>query len=81
MGMAFWVRRFAVVFAAAFVLVAAAQLLRGHPTAVAASQGLVWTAVSTSIFIASRIHQSRQGRHCALCNDTPESPARSSPRT
>lgn len=72
MGMAFWIRRFAVVFAVAFVLIAAAQLLRGHPAAHAATHGLVWAAVSTAIFIASRIYQSRQGRHCALCRDTPD---------
>lgn len=72
MGMAFWIRRFVVVLVGAFVVIAAGQLLRGHTPEQAATQGLVWAAVSTAVFIAARIHQSRQGRHCALCRDTPE---------
>lgn len=72
MGMAFWVRRFVVVFAGAFVVIAAGQLLKDHTAGHSAREGLVWAAVSTSIFIAARLHQSRQGRHCTLCRDTPE---------
>ena len=71
MGMAFWIRRFIVIFAMAFVVIGAGQLLRNHTASHSATQALIWAAVSTSIFIASRIHQSRKRRHCALCRDTP----------
>lgn len=72
MSMAFWIRRFAVVFAGAFVVIGTGQLLKGHTAWHSASQGLVWAAVSASIFIAARLYQSRKGRHCALCRDMPE---------
>jgi len=72
MGIAFWIRRFAVVFAGAFVVIAAAQLLKGRTAMHAATEGLVWAAVAASIFVAARLIQSRRGRHCALCRDTPQ---------
>ena len=72
MGMAFWVRRFVTVLAGAFVVIAAVQLLKGHPAAHAASEGLLWATVSAAVFVGARIAQSRRGRHCALCRDTPE---------
>ncbi len=72
MGIAFWVRRFVVVFAGAFVVIATAQGLKGHPKAQAAGVGLVWAAVSATVFVASRIVQSRRGQHCELCRDTPQ---------
>ena len=72
MGMAFWVRRFIVVFAAAFAVIAAAQLLQGHAAGHACREAFVWAAIATSVFLAARMHQSRKRRHCALCRDTPE---------
>lgn len=74
MGMSFWVRRFLVVFVGAFVVIGAGQLLKGHTAGHAATQGLVWAAVSASFFIAARMYQSRKGRHCALCRDIPRMP-------
>jgi hypothetical protein len=35
-------------------------------------QGTIWGAISATVFTVSRFVQSRQGRHCAICNDTPE---------
>lgn len=72
MGIGFWVRRFVVVFAGAFVVIATAQVLKGHAAPQAAGEGLVWASVSASVFVAARIVQARRGRHCALCRDTPE---------
>jgi hypothetical protein len=68
----FWIRRFLQVFSLAFLIIATAQLLKGHRLAYAAIQAGVWSLIATSIFTASRIYQSRQGQHCALCRDTPE---------
>lgn len=72
MGTAFWLRRFTIVFVGAFVLIGAAQLLRGRTLEFAALHGLVWAAVSATIFTGARLYQSRQGQHCAICRDTPE---------
>lgn len=72
MGAAFWVRRFLLVFAGAFVVIAGAQALKGHPIAYSATQGLLWAAVAATIFTVSRIYQARKGLHCAICKDTPQ---------
>ncbi|WP_159015989.1 hypothetical protein [Cognatiluteimonas profundi] len=72
MGSLFWIRRYLTVFVFAFLVIAVAQLLKGHTNRYAVVQGLIWAAVSASIFTGSRIWQSRRGRHCALCRDTPE---------
>jgi hypothetical protein len=72
MGAVFWIRRCILVFAGAFVVIASAQWLKGHALADAAVQGVLWAAVSAKVFTGARIIQSRQGRHCALCRDTPE---------
>ncbi|MEG3193050.1 hypothetical protein [Lysobacter sp. D1-1-M9] len=72
MGTSFWVRRFLLVFGIAFTIIAAAQLVQGESLDYAATQALLWAAISASIFTGSRIYQSRKGKHCAICNDTPE---------
>lgn len=72
MGTTFWIRRFFLVFAAAFVVIAGAALMKGHALEDAVMQGLLWGAASAALFTGSRIWQSRRGIHCAICKDTPE---------
>lgn len=72
MGAAFWIRRFILVWTAAFVLIAGAQALKGHDLAYALTQGLLWATISAGIFVGARLYQARRGRHCAICRDTPE---------
>lgn len=72
MGASFWVKRFVVVLASAWAIISSAQLLQGESLAYSASQGLLWAAISASIFTGARIYQSRKKQHCALCRDTPE---------
>jgi hypothetical protein len=72
LGAAFWVRRFILVWTAAFVLIAGAQALKGHDPAYALTQGLLWATISAGIFVVARLYQSRRGQHCAICRDTPE---------
>lgn len=71
MGAAFWVRRFFVVFAGAFVIIAGVQALKGHALAYSAAQGLLWAATTATIFTIVRFYQARRGMHCAICKDTP----------
>jgi hypothetical protein len=72
LGRLFWIRRYLTVFAIAFAVIAVVQLLKGHTNRYAVVQGLVWATISATVFTGSRIWQSRRGRHCALCRDTPE---------
>lgn len=75
MGIAFWIRRFAWVYAMAFVVIGASQwLLRGRTPADAATQAAIWALVATTLFVATRLHHSSRGRHCVLCRDTPGTP-------
>lgn len=69
MGKGFWIKRYAVVFAVAFIVIAAAQAMKGHTLAYAVTQGLIWAALSAAVFVATAIHRWRRGQHCALCRD------------
>lgn len=46
----FWIRRFVLVFGGAWVVIVGAQLLKGHTIAYAAVQGLLWAAISATVF-------------------------------
>ena len=72
MGTVFWTKRFFTVFGGAFLVICAAQFLRGHELHDAALQGAIWGVISATVFTVSRFFQARQGRHCAICKDTPE---------
>ena len=72
MSFGFWVKRFVTVLCGAFVVICIAQLLRGHDLAYSVSQGAIWSLIAATIFTGSRVYQSRQGQHCAICKDTPQ---------
>lgn len=72
MGASFWVRRFALVFVAALVIIAGAQLSKGNSVDYSLTQGWIWGAISASVFTTTRMYQSRRGQHCAICRDAPE---------
>lgn len=71
MGTAFWIRRFLLVFAGAFVLIAASHLVRGRGLEHALIEALLWASLTAAVFTGARIVQSRRGQHCAVCRDTP----------
>lgn len=72
MGAAFWIKRFLTVLAGAFAIICAAQLIKGHDLTYSATQAAVWATIAAALFTTARIFQSRRGRHCAICKDTPE---------
>jgi len=72
MGPAFWMKRFLVVLAGAFVMICVAQVLRGRSLGYSAAQGAIWGTIGATIFTVARVRQARKGQHCALCRDTPE---------
>jgi hypothetical protein len=71
-GTAFWIRRFFTVFAIAFVIIGAAQLLKGRGAAYSLTQAALWGLASSLVFTVARYFQSRAGQQCAICKDTPE---------
>lgn len=72
MGATFWIKRYFVVLCGAFVIISGAQLLKGNDLSYSFIHGGIWAFITASIFVASRIYQSRKGQHCAICQDTPE---------
>lgn len=68
MNILLWARRFAIVFAVAFVVISGAQLLRGRAAGFAVLHGLVWSAISTAVFIAAQAYRERKQQRCAVCD-------------
>jgi hypothetical protein len=68
----FWIKRFFIVLLGAFVIITAAQMLKGREPEYSLMQGAVWGAVSALVFTVARYFQSHRGQHCAVCRDTPE---------
>jgi len=56
MGSSFWVRRFLTVLVGAFMVICAAQWLKGHDLAYSATQGSIWGLIAATIFTGSRIY-------------------------
>ena len=69
------IRGFLVVLAGAFVLIAAAQLLKGNTLEYAVSEGLLWAAISATIFTVARAYRLRKGQYSAVCGDLPPAAA------
>ena len=71
MSTKFWVLRFIKVFLGVLVFLFAVHLIKGHSTLESLSFAAFWALTATSIFVGSRIYQSRKGIACELCNDIP----------
>ena len=65
------IRGFLVVVAGAFVVIAAAQLLKGNTLEYAATEGLLWAVISATVFTVARAYRLRKGQYCAVCGDLP----------
>jgi hypothetical protein len=72
MGRTFWIKRFAAATALIFGALMLVELLKGHPPAAALTFSATWSVISGVVFTGARIYQSRRGRHCAICRDTPD---------
>ena len=72
MGTTFWIKRFLTVLVGAFVIIGAAQMLKGHGLSYSVSQAAIWGTITATVFTVARLYQSRKGQHCAICKDTPE---------
>jgi uncharacterized membrane protein len=63
-----WARRFAIIFALAFVVIALAQILRGRTVEYALLHALGWSTISATIFVAAQAHRERKQERCAVCD-------------
>ena len=80
MPVSFWIRRFLVVFAGAFILLFAVYAVKGRKLPRAAGDAAVWAGAAATLFIATRLYHSSKGRQCELCRDMPEDdPSRTPP--
>jgi len=68
----FWTQRGLYIFAIALVLLIVAELLKGHELSAAIQFGFIWSVISTSIFLCTRIYHVSRGKNCPLCNDLPQ---------
>ncbi|MCW5966842.1 MAG: hypothetical protein KIT83_22575 [Bryobacterales bacterium] len=66
MELRFWVPRLAAVFAIAFLIIAASQLLKGHSVEDAITHGLLWAAITSTIFNAGRFWNLSRCQRCAV---------------
>lgn len=63
----FWVRRFALAYLAALVLIAGGQLLRGRPPEQAFTHALLWALITAAVYLVALRYRARRG--CAVCPD------------
>ncbi|WP_293370287.1 hypothetical protein [Nevskia sp.] len=53
MGTRFWVKRFFVALLGAFVIISAAQMLKGHDLSYAMTQAAIWSVITAAVFTAT----------------------------
>jgi len=71
MGIKFWLLRFVKVFSGVFILLFVIHLIKGNQILDSGIFAVIWAFLSTSVFVGSRIYQSKKGIVCELCNDIP----------
>jgi len=71
MGYKFWFKRALKIFTGVLVILFIVQLLKQHSLEDAIIFSVVWSFITTFVFISSRLYQSRKGVECTLCNDIP----------
>ena len=71
MGLKFWVLRFIKVFTGILMVLFAIHFLKGNDVLESFYFAAIWAFLSTSVFVGSRLYQSKKGIACELCNDIP----------
>ena len=72
MRIGFWVKRTSLVFSVVFVVLVAVELLKGHGLEAGLLFALLWSVISTAVFIGTRIFYVSRGKNCPMCNDLPQ---------
>jgi hypothetical protein len=73
MGYKFWAIRALKVYIGVLIALLIIELLKQHTIENALIFAVTWSFITTSVFIVTRLYQSRKGLECALCDDTPNS--------
>ena len=68
----FWTRRALTEFAIMLASLTMVELIKGHELLAGVQFALTWSAISTIIFVGTRMYYVSRGRNCPLCNDLPE---------
>jgi hypothetical protein len=63
----FWIQRFILAFAGAFLIITGVEWLKGHAFEAAARHGLRWAVITAACYVGGQLYWARQGRACALC--------------
>lgn len=71
MTVTWWIGRFAQVLALVFVILLAAEVIKGGNIANGWRDSAIWAGVAAAIFTGSRFYRVRKRQACALCQDTP----------
>jgi hypothetical protein len=56
-----------------FTVLFAVYLIRGRELRWALREAVIWSAVSSTVFLISGLYYARRGRGCVLCNGLPRS--------
>ena len=72
MGYKFWVITELKVYICVLITLFIIELFKQHSIEKAIIFAATWSFITTSLFIGTRIYQSRKGLECVLCNDTPD---------
>ena len=70
MGTGFWVKRFLVVAFAAFVILLAVELLKGHDTGAGLRFSATWAAITSAVYLAALLYRLRKASVCARNNSS-----------
>lgn len=71
MGAGFWIGRWLLVFVASVAIIGASHLLRSRGWPYAVEQGLLWGAITASVYLTGLAYRMRRAVRCATCIDIP----------
>lgn len=71
-GPVFWVKQFFAVLIGAFVVIAAAQLLKGRAASHADVHGAVLSVITAGVFTGVNFWRRRRGQRCVSRSRSPE---------
>ena len=63
------VRRYMAAFVISFLAISGVQMLKGHPVGYSATQGLIWGAISSTLYILAYYVHTRRTAACPVRND------------
>jgi hypothetical protein len=66
-----WIVQYLIMLAMVFVILALVQYLKGRGLAYATEFGILWSFITSTIFLGTRMYKYRKHTYCALCNDIP----------